>query len=196
MQLNNLKTKAKSKYFLQHGVAAVEFALVSLFIFFPLLMGILEFGRSMYIWNTVQEITRHAARDAIVTDFTNSNAMNLLRQNAIFRTSSGTLPAGPEISDTSVAISYLNLNLGVVDTTTTCPVKNISTCLANPANAACIRFVQASICQAGTGQTNTCVPVKYSPIVNYFSFLNINIPPSPVVMPVESLGFRPNATAC
>ena len=185
-----------NKFYLQQGVAAVEFALVSLFIFFPLLMGILEFGRTMYIWNTVQEITRHAARSAIITDFTNTSAMNLLRQNAIFRTTAGKLPAGPEISDTSVAISYLNLNLGVVDSTMTCPVKNISTCLTNPAASSCIRFVQASVCQPGTGQTNACIPVKYTPIVSFFSFLNINIPPSPVVMTVESLGFRPNATAC
>ena len=188
--------KLKTHHFLQKGVAAIEFALVSLFIFFPLLIGILEFGRTMYIWNTVQEITRHAARDAVVTDFTNTNAMNLVRQNAIFRTSAGSLPAGPEISDTSIAISYLNLNLGVVDSTATCPVKNISTCLTNPASSSCIRFVQASVCQAGTGQTNACVPVKFSPIVSLFSFLNINIPPSTVVMPAESLGFRPNATTC
>ena len=191
-----MKSNNVSQRFGQHGVAAVEFALVTLFVFFPLLLGILEFGRTMYIWNTVQEITRHAAREAVVTDFKNASAMNLIRQNAVFRSNAGSLPAGPEITDGSVAISYLNLNLDIVDPSTTCPVKNINTCLTNPADSTCIRFVQARVCQVGTGTANACIPVKYSPMVGLFSFLNIDIPSSPVVMPVESLGFRPSAPSC
>ena len=187
----------KSLRSLQQGVAAVELALVVLLIFLPLLLGIIEFGRAMYIWNTVQEITRHAARDATVTDFTNASAMSLVRQNAIFRTTAGSLPAGSEITDTSVAIKYLNLALGTVDPTTTCPVKNINICLNNPADASCIRFVQASVCQPGTGETNACVAVQFIPMVSLFSdLLDIAIPSSPVTMPAESLGYRPSATAC
>jgi hypothetical protein len=181
----------------QSGVASVEFALVALFIFFPLLLGIIEFGRSMYIWNTAQEITRRAAREATITDFSDTSAMRLVRQNAIFRATSGSLPAAAEITDESVAISFRSLDLKIVDPSTTCPLKNISTCLTDPANASCIRFVQASLCQPGTGQTNECVPVKYSPMIGLFSrILNIDIPPSHVVMPVESLGFRPSAPEC
>jgi Flp pilus assembly protein TadG len=194
-----MNSKHKNLRSFQQGVTAVEFALVALFIFFPLLIGIIEFGRAMFIWNTVQEITRHAARDATVTDFTSTSAMNLVRQNAIFRTSAGPLPAGPEITDTKVAIKYLNLALGTVDPSTTCPVKNINVCLNNPADASCIRFVQASVCQPGTGEANenTCAPVKFVPMVSMFStILNIDIPSSPVVMPAESLGYRPSATAC
>ena len=45
----------------QQGAAAVEFALVAL-LFFTLLFGILEFGRMLYLYNTVQEVSRRAAR--------------------------------------------------------------------------------------------------------------------------------------
>lgn len=195
--MNSKPTNFRSLRSLQQGVAAVEFALVALFIFFPLLLGIIEFGRAMYIWNTVQEITRHAARDATVTDFTSTSAMSLVRQNAIFRTTAGSLPAGPEITDTTVAIKYLNLALTTVDSSTTCPVKNINICLNDPTDSTCIRFVQASVCQSGTGETNACVPVKFVPMISMFSdLLDIDIPSSPVVMPAESLGYRPSATAC
>lgn len=195
--MNSKLTKFRSFHSLQRGVAAVEFALVALFIFFPLLLGIIEFGRAMFIWNTVQEITRHAARVAVVTDFTSTSAMDLVRQNAIFRSSAGSLPAGPEITDATVAIKYLNLALTTVDPSTTCPVKNINICLNDPTDSACIRFVQASVCQPDTGETNACVAVKFVPMISMFSdLLDIDIPTSTVVMPAESLGYRPSATAC
>ncbi|MDD5250361.1 MAG: TadE/TadG family type IV pilus assembly protein [Rhodocyclaceae bacterium] len=179
----------------QAGVATVEFGLVAL-VFFTLLLSAMELGRAMYLWNTVQEVTRHAARDAAITDFTDTAAMNAVRWNAVFRTSAGPLMAAGEITDASVAISYLNANLDPVDTSTTCPSLNISTCLSDPSNSSCIRFVQAQICQPGSGQTSACVPVNYSPMVGLFSMLGIPIPTSTVVMPAESLGFRPSASPC
>lgn len=51
----------------QRGVAAVEFALVSI-VFFTLLIGILEFSRLLFYWNTVAEATRLGARMAVVCD--------------------------------------------------------------------------------------------------------------------------------
>lgn len=51
----------------QAGVAAVEFALVSL-VFFTLLIGIMEMGRMLFYWNTVAEMTRAGARLAAVCD--------------------------------------------------------------------------------------------------------------------------------
>lgn len=176
---------------IQRGTAIVEFALVCLF-FFTLLFGIMEYGRVMYLWNTVQEVTRHAARDAVVTDFSNTGAMNTVRWNAIFRNSAGPLIAGGEISDASVVITYLNATMGTVDITGNCPARNISTCLTDPNASTCIRFIEARICQPGT----ECTPVNYAPMIGLFAFLNIPIPPSSVVMPAESLGFRPSSPAC
>lgn len=51
----------------QNGAAAVEFALVSV-VFFLLLMGIIEWGRMLFYWNTMVEATRSAARTAVVCD--------------------------------------------------------------------------------------------------------------------------------
>lgn len=49
------------------GVAVVEFALVAV-VFFLLLIGILEWGRVLFTWNTAVEATRAAARTAAVCD--------------------------------------------------------------------------------------------------------------------------------
>ncbi len=49
----------------QRGVAAVEFALVAM-VFFTLLLGIMEFGRWLFILNSANEATRLGARLAVV----------------------------------------------------------------------------------------------------------------------------------
>lgn len=55
----------------QRGVAAVEFALVAM-ILFTLLLGIMEFGRLMFTWNSAVEATRRGARLAIVCNMDSS----------------------------------------------------------------------------------------------------------------------------
>lgn len=47
-------------------MAIVEFALVALLIFFPLLLGIMEFGRWLFTLNAAAEATRVGARLAVV----------------------------------------------------------------------------------------------------------------------------------
>lgn len=49
----------------QRGLSSVEFALVA-GLFMILLFGVLEFGRLMYVWNTLAEATRRGARLATV----------------------------------------------------------------------------------------------------------------------------------
>jgi hypothetical protein len=51
----------------QRGLAAVEFALIA-GMFFTLLIGIMEFSRVLFYWNTAAEVTRLAARSAVVCD--------------------------------------------------------------------------------------------------------------------------------
>lgn len=51
----------------QQGVAAVEFALVAILLF-TLIFGIIEFGRGLFIWNSIAEATRMGARLAVVCD--------------------------------------------------------------------------------------------------------------------------------
>jgi hypothetical protein len=155
----------------------------------------------MYLWNTAQQITRQAARDATVADFTDATALATVRQNAVFRTSAGTLVAGAEISDSSVRISYYSLDssgtLHSVDPTTSCPSKVIIACTADPHSADCISFVQVSLCDPSNAAS--CNAIKYQPMVlsSFISaYANLYLPKSTVTMPAESLGFRPSAPSC
>lgn len=178
----------------QQGAASVEFALVAL-LFFALMFGVIEFGRVIFLWNTVQEVTRHAARDATVSNFKDAAAMDQVKQNAIFRSTPGPLILGGVIDDTYVRINYLNASLNEVDTSLTCSPLNVSNCLSDPNGANCIRFVQARLCQPGGG---ACAAVPYTPMVTLLApfFTAVTVPPSQVVMPAESLGYRPSLASC
>lgn len=50
----------------QQGAAIVEFAIVAM-LFFTLLVGIVEMGRALFIWNSAAEATRRGVRMAVVT---------------------------------------------------------------------------------------------------------------------------------
>ena len=52
---------------IQSGHAAVELAFVSI-VFFSLLIGIMEFSRLLFYWNSAEEATRLGARIAVVCD--------------------------------------------------------------------------------------------------------------------------------
>src|SRR5437762_7472984 len=181
----------------QRGVAAVEFALIAV-VFFMVLLGIAEFGRIMYVWNTTQEVTRRAAREAVVRDFSAAETAAIKRE-AIFQAgTSGTvsLPAGVEITNATVRLVYLTVDAGGNTVAITAgnmpadPADNISACGdAARVFTSCIRFVQACI-----AVDDTCVSsIPYQPMVvllgNLGIDLAINIPASTVVMPAESLGF-------
>lgn len=53
----------------QRGLVTVEFALIGA-LFFIILFGIIEFGRLLFTWNTLDEVTRRAARLAAVCPMT------------------------------------------------------------------------------------------------------------------------------
>lgn len=174
----------------QRGVAAVEFAIVAM-LFFTMLFGAMEFGRLLYIWNTVQEVSRNAARQAVVTDFTSASALATIKQSAVFRVNAGAMPAAPEITDSMVKIIYLNAAGAVPTTMPVSPGDNIAACLDDLRAAECIRFVETCVSTGSDCQPNQSV--LYAPMVNLFSFLAIGIPMSTVRMPAESLGFSPDS---
>ncbi|WP_179400627.1 TadE/TadG family type IV pilus assembly protein [Burkholderia guangdongensis] len=66
---------ARRRFLLHHraerGATAVEFAIVCA-VFCTLLIGIIEFGRVMFYWNTASEAVRLAARTATVCDVNSS----------------------------------------------------------------------------------------------------------------------------
>lgn len=49
----------------ERGVAAVEFAIV-IAIFLTLLLGIMDFGRMLFTWNSAQEATRVGVRTTVI----------------------------------------------------------------------------------------------------------------------------------
>jgi hypothetical protein len=189
---------ASSKARPQRGAATVEFALLAI-VFFMALLGIMEFGRIMYIWNTTQEVTRHAAREAVVRDFTSQTGA--IKRESIFQGGTSgavSLPAGVEITNATVRLVYLTVDAGGNRVAITAgnmpadPADNISACNnAGRVFISCIRFVQACI-----AVDDTCANfIQYQPMVlllaNLGIDLAINIPASSVVMPAESLGFAP-----
>jgi hypothetical protein len=175
---------------LQYGATVVEFAFFAM-LFFVLLFGILEFGRLFYLYNTVQEVTRHAARSAVV-NFTSSKAA--IQKAAVFRAGdSGVvgLPAGGEVTNLMVSIEYLHGTWNdddkkwiYVPASPVSPDDNIQQCILDSVN--CINFVEAKLCEMENG---SCVPVNYVPMVSLFPFLTLPIPVSTVIMPAESLGY-------
>lgn len=80
----------------QKGAVAVEFALIAT-VFFALLLGIIEFGRVLFTWNSVAEATRWGARLAVVCDKDAPVIKKRMRQIA-----------GQLTDDNHIVISYLN----------------------------------------------------------------------------------------
>lgn len=62
----------------QRGVAAVEFALVSMF-FLTLLIGAMELGRWLFVLNAASEATRWGARLAVVCDMNDAQIRQRMR---------------------------------------------------------------------------------------------------------------------
>lgn len=63
--MTNSNTQIRSSNSRQTGLVTVEFALIG-GLFFLILFGIIEFGRLLFTWNTLDEVTRRAARLAAV----------------------------------------------------------------------------------------------------------------------------------
>lgn len=180
----------RSNYF-QVGTTAVEFSL-SVMVFLLFIFGIIEMARVVYLTNTVQEVTRSAAYAAAKTNFADSDALDNIRQRAVFRTSSGYLLLAEPITDKHVRIDYMALVrvgsqqvLTPVTTLPATPMSNRSTCIANPNDANCVRFVRVRICQPGA--PDVCDPVPYTALVPLIP-LTFNAPTATTIVTAESLG--------
>ena len=163
----------RSPFMQQRGVAAVEFAIISL-LFFTILFAILEFGRMLYVYNTMQEVTRRGARTAVVRWI---DQVPAVRSIALFGGAS--LPAGAEVTQANINITYLTKTGAEVDPAPIDPSDNFSACGDATRAASCIYSVRVSI-----------DGVTYNPMVSWFSFLNIGLPTSVVTMHAESMGFE------
>ncbi len=161
---------------LQRGVAAVEFAIIAMLLFI-VLFGILEFGRLFYVFNSVQEVARRAAREAVVRWAVDDTAeTDEIKRLALFGSTSS-LPAGAEITASRISIDYLNTITGSnISSPPDSASANITECLAK--STKCINYVRVTI----TGAT-------YAPMVGLFPYLRVPIPASTVIMPAESMGY-------
>lgn len=180
------KSRAK-----QRGAAAVEFGIIAV-LFFTLFFGIIEFGRVFYLYNTVQEVTRCAAREGVVNWKT---AENSIQRKCIFQggsTGNVALVAGWEIQNIHVQLRYLN-SPGETEEASPQPDSiegNISECEAKTSN--CIRFVEASLwCTTSDPKkcNQTTHRIIYQPMFGLIPVSGIGIPNSTVTMPAESLGY-------
>lgn len=74
----------------------VEFALVAV-LFFSLLLGITDFGRMLFMWNSAAEATRLGARIAVVCDkLTPSQVRDRMRKIL------------PQLTDANIVINFYN----------------------------------------------------------------------------------------
>lgn len=177
----------------QAGGAAVEFALVAI-IFFMFVLGVIEVARAMYVVNTLQEVTRRAARAAANTDFRDAAALDRVRQDAIFQSAPGTLLLAAPISDEYIRFDYFSIRRGLEGVQTfvaisesnlpASPAENRLICLRDPNDAQCIRLVQARVCEPGEGECVAAPFRSFIPLVD----LSFPVHTAPSLVVAETLG--------
>jgi Flp pilus assembly protein TadG len=187
----------------QEGTAAVEFALLA-GIFFTLVFGIIEVARLMYVYGTLQEVTRRAAVAAANVYARDTTSLQKVRQYAIFRDSPGELVLASPVTDANIRIEYLaltrdstsnELSLSKIDTSAlpSCAAQNRQICMRDPNANNCIRFVQASVCD--TGNLATCDPVTSKMLMPLVD-LRVKLHRATTITPAESLGYTAGMSPC
>lgn len=173
----------------ESGVAAVEFALLAI-IFFTFVFSIIEVSRLLFVYNTLQEVTRRAAAAAVNVYPLDTDAIAKVKQNAIFRDSSGELMLAPPVTDQHVRLSYLRFDLSVIPAASwpASAASNRQICMANPHAANCIRFVQAQVCDLGSPtECNAVTAQMMLPLID----LRVRLHKATTISQIESLGYVP-----
>lgn len=180
----------------RHGTASIEFALVCL-VFLPFLFAVFEYARVMFLWNTLPQVTRRAARAAAITDFSDAGAMQALRQAALF-SNTGPLPLAPNVRSANIRIDYLWQdtagNLGVLPLLPACPLANRINCLRDRYSSNCISFVRVRICGDGADCPALALePMMPSPLG---AITPPTLPRAGTLVAAESLGYAPGQAPC
>lgn len=173
----------------QSGVAAVEFALLAV-IFFTFVFGIIEVARLLFVFNTLQEVTRRAAAAGAGVYARDSNATARVRQYAIFRETPGELVLAPPITNDHIRLDYLRFDLSVIPSGSlpADAAANRGLCMMNPRAANCIRFVQAQVCDPQ--ETGQCNPVRFQMLLPFVD-LRMPLHKATTIAPIESFGYVP-----
>ncbi|TBW54340.1 pilus assembly protein [Marinobacter halodurans] len=150
----------------QAGAHTVEFAIVGA-MFFVLLFAAIEFGRLMFVWNTLDEVSRKSARVAAVCPVNHS----AIRRVGMFDApgSSGPSPILPALNESDIRIDYLDASGTPVDPAT---------------QYMDIAYVRSEV----SG-------VRHRLIIPFF-VQEFELPSFITVLPRESLGVSPEGTAC
>lgn len=148
----------------QRGITTVEFAIVGALLF-TVLLGVIEFGRALFVANSLAESTRRGARVATVCPIGDPRAA----QVAILAGSNGVSRIAPDLTTANVNVSYLDQN---------------GATLANPAAAVTsIQYVRVRIVNY---QMRLLIPVIMPQIL---------MPQFAATLPRESLGYSPTLQA-
>ncbi|KAB0636605.1 TadE/TadG family type IV pilus assembly protein [Burkholderia latens] len=109
----------------ERGAAIVEFALIAS-ILIMLLIGIFEFGRVLFYWNTASEAMRLGARTAVVCDVNAAGiakrVKSMLPLLSSANVSVGYTPSGCDIS----SCSFVTVSVTNVTVKTMIPFVNVS----------------------------------------------------------------------
>lgn len=176
----------------QRGVAAVEFALGAM-LFFAFVCGVIELARALYMYGSMVEVTRRAARTAAYSDYTSAAQMDEVRSRAMFEHVGGLKLRG-EISTANLQIDYLNASMTPI-TPPTCPAQNYINCNTDPEGPSCVRFVRVRLCAEGSGPA--CTRANYVPIMGaaFFPGGPLQYPTFATVTPAGTLGYKPGASS-
>jgi len=110
----------------QEGTTTVEFAIVGLLLFM-VLFAVIEFGRALFVMNTLTEATRRGARMAAVCPVGDTKPASV----AVFDVGGGKSAVVYGLTTANVLIEYLDANANTIASPTT--------------NFSAIRYVRASI---------------------------------------------------
>ena len=177
----------------QQGATAVEFAILAM-LFFTLVFGILEIARLIYLFNTLQEVTRRAAALAINSPF-DADSQKAVREQALLMDQGGYLVLGAPVTPAHLKLEYLSLSrinantlaIPRVATLPADPATNRINCLTDPYGANCIRYVRVRVCQPSVG--DGCDPVPYQMLFPLIKLSGLALPRSETTVPAQSLGF-------
>lgn len=143
----------------QKGITTVEFSIVAL-VFFTCLLGVIEFGRMLYTWNVLAEVTRRGVRVAAVCPLNHSAVTRV----ALISDSGGESDFVDGLTNAHIELRYLDDDGAIV---------------ADPAtNYADISFVRVSV--AGFDYVSLIPFVDFDRIVT--------APRFEATIPRESLG--------
>lgn len=191
----------------QSGVFIVEFALLAV-VFFTVLFGVIELARVVYMFNTLQDVTRRVAHDASGTSFKDPAALNKVRRNALVLNADGVLVFGDPVTADHIRIDYMALKRASDGTLTLSPIPtgglpnypscNNFNCTHDQNNtgatSSCIRFVRVRVCDPNN--TTSCSPVVYKPLTQLLPTLALTLPASTTIVKAGTLGYIPGQEIC